>query len=324
MNAALNRGELAEAGNSRHTMPDPHVLERPAALGRLAGLGRARPSVRRLLREPLIHFAVVALTIVCAQRVYAIRHDRFRIVITADRLNQLAESYRLQFGVEPGPQLREELVKKDFEDEVLYRQALALKLDQDDEIIRRRLIQKMQFVTQDQHAPPEPTPAQLVAYFEAHREQYRRSAAATFTHVFFSADANGDAGARSRALAALNRLTRSNALRAPTSGDIFPDNYDFSSYEPQQVTRLFGETEFSRAVFTSEVGRWGGPFRSAYGWHLLRVATRRPMTELPLEEVRDRVHGDYLQAQQESSNAAALAALLKQFQLIREDLADGQ
>jgi hypothetical protein len=99
---------------------------------------RGVSTIRRVSSEPLLHFVVVAVVIVVASRVYERRHDQFRIVMTDDRVNQLAASYQQQFGVEAGPELRERLVQSDFEDEVLYREALALHLDRDDEIIRRR------------------------------------------------------------------------------------------------------------------------------------------------------------------------------------------
>jgi peptidyl-prolyl cis-trans isomerase C len=278
------------------------------------------PLGRRILREPLVQFLGIAVLLVAAYRVHAVRHDRFRVVMTADRVNQLAESYRLQFGVEPAPELREALVQKDFEDEVLYREALALHLDQGDEIIRRRLIQKMQFVTQDQQAPPEPTDAQLASYFAVNRTIYTKHPQATFTHVFFSTDADGESRARTRAVAALKDLRGTAVLRAPTAGDIFPDNYDFASYEPQQVTRLFGDSEFAAAVFAAPIGEWAGPFRSAYGWHLLRVDSRRAAADPPLQDVRARVRNDYLREQQESANVKTLETTKKQFQLVRSDL----
>jgi peptidyl-prolyl cis-trans isomerase C len=278
----------------------------------------------RLLREPLIHFLAIAAVLVGAYQLNARRHDPFRIVMTEERVNQLAESYRLQFGVTADPKLREALVRKDFEDEVLYRQALALKLDEGDEIIRRRLIQKMQFVTHDRQAPPEPTPAELDRYFLVHRERYRKPPAGTFTHVFFSTDVDGEAAARARAQSHIDRLNRDGTLRAPTAGDAFPDLYDFSAYEPPQVTRVFGQTEFSRAVFSVPLGRWAGPFRSAYGWHLLRVDTRQSSIDSSFEQARDRVRGDYLREIQDTANGTAVATLKAQFRLIREDVRENR
>jgi hypothetical protein len=276
-------------------------------------------TIRRVLSEPLLHFVVVGAVIVAGSRVYQTRHDRYRIVMTDARVEQLAASYQVQFGIEPDAPLREQLVQSDFEDEVLYREALALHLDRDDEIIKRRLIQKMKFLTEDQHAPSEPTPAELQAFFERHRDRYRRQPNATFTHVFFSAETDNDRSGRSRALAALTELKRSNVNRAITVGDAFPDRYDFAAYEPEQVARLFGRTEFLEAVFSTPVGEWTGPFRSAYGWHLLRVEARRPASDPPFAAVQDKVHGDFLQQAQDAANASALARMKSQFTFVRAD-----
>jgi peptidyl-prolyl cis-trans isomerase C len=280
--------------------------------------------VRRLVKEPLVHFLAVALVVVIADRVYVTRHDRYRIVMTPERVTQVVESYRLQYGVDPGPDLREALVEQDLEDQVLYREALSLRLDRDDEIIRRRLIQKMQFVTQDQRAPTEPAAADLEKYFTSHHDRYRASPEATFTHVFFSVDAHGEAGARLRALDVLATLARTEPERGPSLGDPFPDRYDFSRYEPQQVARLFGETQFSSEVFAAPIGCWVGPFRSAYGWHLLRIDARRPAADPAFAEVKDSVRSDYLDDFQKAANAEALARLKQKYSFIREDVRESR
>jgi hypothetical protein len=280
--------------------------------------------IRRVLSEPLLHFVVLGAIVVVASHVYQSRHDRFRIVITDDRVNQLAASYQQQFGGEAGPELRERLVQSDFEDEVLFREALALHLDKDDEIIRRRLIQKMKFLTEDQHAPAEPTHTQLQAFFDAHRDQYRSKPAATFTHVFFASNTPDDRIGRTRAASELTRLKQSNVPRAPTAGDAFPERYDFSSYEPEQVARLFGRTEFLEAVFSVAIGEWVGPFRSAYGWHLLRVAARQPSVTPSFNALQDKVRGDFLQSAQDAANRAGLDRMKRQFTLVRADHQVGQ
>ena len=79
-------------------------------------------------------------------------------------------------------------MRRDVHDEILYRQGLALKLDQDDMIVRRRVVQKMQFLMQDLNPPAEPTVAQLQAYYDAHAAKYIKPPRATFSHIYFSAD----------------------------------------------------------------------------------------------------------------------------------------
>ena len=270
----------------------------------------------RFLREPLVHFIIAGLVLFMATRMYHTETIHYRIVVTRAHISELANQYALKFGNQPDAQTLSELVKQDVHDEILYRQGLDLKLDQDDEIVRRRIVQKMQFLMQDLSAPPEPDDAQLKTYFEAHADDYTTPPRATFSHIYFSAD-KGDA-ARQRALSVLKTLSN-DTDRAPDRGDPFPDLYDFSAYEPLQVERLFGHTPFSKAVFSAPVGKWGGPYRSGYGWHLLYIDVRQEPARPALDTVRSAVRTDYLQAAQDKANKAAFEKLAKKFTVVRED-----
>ena len=185
-------------------------------------------------------------------------------------------------------------------------------------IVRRRLVQKMQFLMQDLNAPPEPTNSQLQAYYDAHAAHYVTPPRVTFSHVYFSTDNGGNAEARARA--ALAGLS-DKVTRAPDKGDPFPDLYDFAAYEPEQVFRLFGHTPFAAAVFAVPTGHWVGPFRSGYGWHLLYVDARQAAARPPLSAVRDAVRTDYLQAAQDAANSRAFDRLAQRFTIVREDQA---
>ena len=272
----------------------------------------------RILAEPLAHFVIIGLILFIAGRIYQVQTNTYRIVVTPRHVAQLANDYALQFGTPPSAQTLEALVKRDVDDEMLLRQGLALKLDQDDEIIRRRVVQKMQFLTQDMNPPAEPTEAELRAYFNAHVARYVTQPRATFTHIYFSADRAGDAVAEARAAAVLRALPNG-ATRAPDRGDPFPDLYDFSAFEPEQVQRLFGQTPFAAAVFSGPTGRWIGPVRSGYGWHLLYIDGRQPPARPALADVRDRVRTDDLQDAQEAANQQAFGRLARRFSVVRED-----
>jgi parvulin-like peptidyl-prolyl isomerase len=195
---------------------------------------------------------------------------------------------------------------------------MALKLDQGDEIVRRRVVQKMQFLMQDLHPPREPTEQLLRTYYDAHASRYVTLPRATFSHIYFSLDKGGEAVAQARAAAVLARLSNS-ATRAPALGDPFPDLYDFSAYEPEQVFRLFGHTPFSRAVFSETPGHWAGPFRSGLGWHLIYVDARQDAKRPPLSAIHDAVRTDYLQDAQDKANKAAFDRLAQQYTVVRED-----
>jgi len=283
-----------------------------------AWLARARRVALLVLKEPLVHFIAAGAVLFVAGRIYESQTSIYRIVLTPKHIAQLGNDYALQFGTQPDANTLAALIRRDVHDEILYRQGLALKLDQDDLIVRRRVVQKMQFLMQDLNPPAEPTAAQLQAYYDAHAGKYVRPPRATFTHIFFSAD-RADAEARARAV--LSTLS-DKTTRAPDKGDPFPDLYDFSSYEPEQVERLFGRTPFSLAVYAATPGHWAGPFRSGYGWHLLYVDARQPASRPALSSVRDTVRTDYLQDAQDAANRKAFDELARKFTIVRGE--DGQ
>lgn len=293
-----------DALSGARTSPRPKVR---------AWIARARQFALLVLKEPLVHFIVAGALLFVAGHIYERQTSIYRIVLTPRHIAQLGNDYALQFGSQPDAATLNALIRRDVHDEVLYRQGLALKLDQDDMIVRRRVVQKMQFLMQDLNPPAEPTTAQLQAYYDAHAAKYITPPRVTFSHIYFSTD-RPDAEKRARAvLATLNDKT----TRAPDRGDPFPDLYDFSAYEPEQVERLFGRTPFSTAVYAIPPGHWAGPFRSGYGWHLIYVDARQAQTRPPLSAVRDNVRSDYLQDAQDRANKKAFDELASKFTVVQ-------
>jgi hypothetical protein len=298
--------------------PGQGLGARTAPVG--AALPRRRPWGRlgRLLREPLVHFLLIGALLTSVEEGLRRGPDPHRIVITPAHADQLANTYALQFGQRPDHRTLEALVRSDARDEMLFREGVAEGLDKGDEIVRRRVIQKMQFLLQDLNAPPEPSRPELLAFYKTHRPRYVAPPRASFSHIFFSSDLGGEAEARRRAEAVLRRLPNT-LQRAPDRGDPFPDLLDFADAEPEQVTRVFGRTPFAAAVQAQGPGRWGGPYRSAYGWHLLYVSGRAPARTAPFTEVAERVRTDALEAAQTAANDAAFARLAKAYAVVRDD-----
>jgi hypothetical protein len=287
---------------------------------RFGGWPRARLWFGRALSEPLFHFFIIGLILFVAGAQYKRATSEYRIEVTPERVDHLALAYRLQFGATPSPSALEAMIDRWVDEEVLYREGLALKLDRDDEIVRRRIVQKMQFLQQDLQAPAEPTDAQLQAYYDAHQSRYATPAQVTFSHIFFSPDRGGDEAARQRAVAALTGLNDA-TQRAPDRGDSFPDLYDYSDFGPTQAMRLFGPTPLAQMLFLAPVGQWAGPYRSGYGWHLVYVQSRRPPATPPLSAVRDQVRADEMADDQAAANRRAFAATRARFTVVREDQA---
>lgn len=271
-----------------------------------------------LIREPLVHFLAIGVILFAANHAWRTANDLHTVVVTPETATSLATKHRLQFGEAPSPVELERLIDLHIEEEVLFREGRALGLDEGDEIVRRRIAQKTQFLLQDRQAPAEPTEAQLVAYYVAAQQRYVEPVRTTFSHVYFSPDSGGDPAARARAQQALEPLSAGTPA-SEVGADRFPDLNGYAAMAPQEAARLFGETEFAAAVARAPRGAWSGPYRSGYGWHLIRVSDRAPGGRRPFSAVAGQVREDLMADQQAKANARAIADLRRRYTVVRRD-----
>jgi parvulin-like peptidyl-prolyl isomerase len=186
-------------------------------------------------------------------------------------------------------------VRDKVREEFLYREALAMGLDQDDTIIKRRLAQKLEFLSEDIAAIREPTPAELEAWFARNAAQFASPARVTFRHVYFAPDKRGT-HAEADARAALARLSQGEAT-ANSVGDPFFDRDYYPERTPTELAALFG-TEFAKTLAALPTGSWQGPIESGLGWHLVRIESVTPKHVPTFAEVdREAVKAAWIDAQ---------------------------
>jgi hypothetical protein len=279
---------------------------------------RLRRSLSWIVREPFFQFLALGALLFAASEYLEARSNFARIDISRTQVEGIQNNYRLQYGASPTPEQLNDLVDQFIKEEVFYHEALRLKLDQDDEIIRRRLVQKFEFLQQDLGTPKEPSEADLKAYYQAHTKNYEIPERLTFSQVFFSVDRSGDDAAKARAERALAALNQQRVTRAPDSGDSFPGAVDYSGVTPTQVRRAFGASSLSEEIFRSAPDAWTGPLRSGFGWHLVFVKSHEPAGIASYEAVQDAVRRDYVEAERGIRNAQALESLKKHFSIVRE------
>ncbi|MBU1375015.1 MAG: peptidyl-prolyl cis-trans isomerase [Alphaproteobacteria bacterium] len=289
-------------------------LDRPAARDTRTGARGLKGRIARILREPLLHFFVVGLVLFGAGQAWRTAHDRHRIVVTPERVAELSEKYRLQFGQTPSPAELEGVVERYAREEALFREGVALGLDRDDEIVRRRIAQKVEFLHQDRALPATPSESRLETWFDAHAADYATPVRTSFAHLYFSPDRPGDPEARAKQ--ALAVLQNGGAVEA----DPFPDQSEFVRLAPDAARRLFGDSDMARRLETAPLGAWSGPYRSGYGWHLVRALAREPAGKPAFAEVKDRVHEDYMANAQRTANTEAIDRLLGRYRIVREDV----
>ena len=283
----------------------------------------SRPGlVRRLLSEPLLQFLLLGVALFAASGLIA--HWRAstqdRIVIDSQLVTWQRNLYHAQFGVWPDNETLESLLRNYTRDEALYREAVRLGLGADDQVIRQRLIQKMEFVLTDAAQPPEPDDATLQKFLEQHAEQYTEPGRVSFQLLYFSDSPDMDTG-KQHAEHALQRLQ---AGATNVHGENFALGDQWQQVSADELRRRFGDSQMTAAPLHAPLGKWAGPYRSGYGWHLIRVSARAA-GELPsLASVRDRVRTDWLADFRERDRDARIARLVAAHQIVRLDKQAGR
>ncbi len=271
---------------------------------------------QQLADEPFLHFLLLGAALFGVNQYLEARSRFTHIAVTPQIVQGIAENYRLQYGSLPAPGRLHALIDARIREEVFYHEALRLGLDKDDEIIRRRLAQKYEFLKADLDVVSEPTEQSLRTFFETNRQQYVLPATVSFSHVYFSNDRGEQTHADAERAAA--GLAASEATRAADAGDPFAGPTDFARVSQTELTRVFGQQGLASEIFTVAPSRWSNPIRSGLGWHLVYVNAREPARVPTFDEVRDVVRRDYLEAAQVRRNAQAYEKLKRNYIIERE------
>jgi PPIC-type PPIASE domain len=276
--------------------------------------------MKRLLKEPLLHFLLLGAAIFF---VYSLisksggRPEPGRIVVTERQIDSMAEVFTRAWQRPPSADELAGLVRERVREDVYFREAMALGLEKDDTVIRRRLVQKMEFVLNDVAAQAEPTEAELSAYLQAHSGSFGVERRFTFQQVYLDPDKHGDHLARdtARLLAQLNRAGREADPAA--QGDPFVLEHTFSELPGSEVAKQFGK-DFPAKLGSILPGEWQGPVQSGYGVHLVRVIKRTEAGVPSLAEVRDAVRRELGNARRLEMNEKIYQQLLKRYHVTIE------
>jgi peptidyl-prolyl cis-trans isomerase C len=276
--------------------------------------------IGRWLREPLLQFVVIGLALFAGHRMLNGGVEPGdapgRIELTADDLRQIRIVWLAQGRPSLTPEQMQSLVESRVRTEILYREALALGLDKDDTIVKRRMAQKMDFLFEDVAALREPTTDELRAWFEKNAERFTVPARATFRHLYFSPDRRGHR-AREAAAAALTKITHEpmDSRVATALGDPFMFQDYYGDRAPEDVAKTFGPG-FARALFEVAPGAWTGPIESGYGWHLVWVDALTPARVPPFEEVEPVVKTAWLEDQRAEMREKTFEAMRARYTVV--------
>lgn len=272
--------------------------------------------LQSVLSNPLLQFFVAGAVIF---GLYAWRggsEDRFQntVSITRAEQNNLAALFEKTWRRPPTNEELKGLIDERLQQELLYREALALGLDKEDVIIRRRLAQKIEFIMDDTAAGRSPTDEELTEFLRQNASHYATEPMVTFRHVFLSAERRGPTLVEDakRILAEL-RTGADPASFGDTT--LLPEEMQASSLS--SVGRVFG-TEFSTAINDASAGNWVGPVRSSYGAHLVQVQEKRAGQPATLENARAQLERDWRQAERQRARDAYIASLKEKYSIVIE------
>jgi len=243
--------------------------------------------------------------------------------LTLDDLAQLEMLFESQWRRPPTPEEFSALVENRIREDILYREALALGLDREDTIVKRRMAQKMQFLAEDMAAARAPTDEELRSWFEEHGDRFALPPRVGFRHLYFSTDRRG-ARAQEDAAEALARLAgqpQDSQLAAQLADPFMFQDY-YADSTPEEIAREFGP-EFAQAVAKLAPGSWLGPVESGFGWHLVFVTSAIPGRIPAFEEVEPDVRTAWLGEQKAESWRKAYAQLRAKYTVLLPVPPDG-
>ncbi len=272
----------------------------------------------KILREPLVHFVIIGAAVFGLYALMAGGNQdepRDKIVVTEGRIEQLAQVFAKTWQRPPTREELRGLIDTYIKEEVYYREALKLGLDRDDTLIRRRMQQKMEFVTEPGDALLRADDAALQAFLDAHKADFRVEPRIAFDQIFLNPEKLGEA-AIARAEQTLE------ILKASAPGEIPPDVGDPTLLPARMpLSPLSGIASNFGATFAANLtdlpeNEWAGPIKSPYGLHLVRVTKRIDGYDPKLAEVRDAVEQKWRTEKRDEFRDQAYDQLLAKYEVI--------
>ena len=280
-------------------------------------------AIKRWSREPLLHFLLLGLVLFAA---YAYMHrgrggveSSRQIALTLDDLRVMDTYFVSQWHRQPTPAEFQAMVEDKVREEVLYREALAMGLDKDDTIVKRRMAQKMQFLAEDVAAAHEPSSAELKAWFEKNSSKFALPSRYSFRHLYFSPDRRGK-NAQDDAAKALAKIAGQpeDSKLAVSLADPFMFQDYYGDRAPEALAKEFGP-QFVVALEKLKPGSWQGPIESGYGWHLVYVDTVIPGRIPAFEEMEPDVKTAWLGEQKQQAWQKAYKEMREKYSVLLPD-----
>ena len=261
-----------------------------------------------LLSEPLVHFLIAGAAVFWLLSGRAPDLGERRIVVDKAVVGGMVGRFYASFHRLPSPDETDGMIRDYVADQVYYREALRLGLDQGDEVVVRRMRRKLESLAVADAETREPSDAQLQALIDRDPTRYSDDPRTSFEQTYVGADTPENRAAANVQLAELRAGHAVSAVPAP-----LPSRLEGAS--ASEISGLFGD-EFTLAVKSLPLGQWQGPVASGVGLHLVRVNSCAAPTRPSLATVGQRVTNDWRATAIARARADDYARMLRAYDVV--------
>ncbi|MGI9530739.1 peptidyl-prolyl cis-trans isomerase [Lutimonas sp.] len=247
--------------------------------------------MKKILKEPLVHFLLIGLSLfILYGLVNKDTDDAETIIIDDYDMKNIIASWEMQWKRLPTDEELKSLILQNIRQEIFYQEALKINLDHNDEIIKRRLSQKMQFLASDIASLNEPTDEDLKAYYQENLENYKSPYTYSLYQIIFSPDYRNNP--KTDAENTLTQIAGVSPEKVKSLGDNMPFPYQYSKVEESDLSRELG-MNFSESLRSIDSLSWTGPIKSGYGYHLVYIVEKEAPLPIAFEFIKKEVLRDY-------------------------------
>ena len=271
--------------------------------------------LKALIKEPLFHFLLIGAVLFT---VFGLKQDgndetTNKILVNAGQIDQLSAQFERTRLRPPTDTELAGLIEGFVRDEVYYREARAMGLDQDDPVVRKRMRQKLEFLLEDLATQVTPDDAQLTEFMQRNPDKFRKEPRLSFSQVYLNPDKRPDLEAD-----AVEILGRLNGGASPgAEGDRTLVGPEYRLAAQFEIRRIFG-AEFAQQLVALEPGDWTGPLISGYGGHLVKISAKQAGRFPDLAEIRKQVKQEYLVEQRRELKNTTYRKLRENYAIIIE------
>ena len=279
--------------------------------------------IKKILKSPLVYFFVIGFVIFglhsFLNREKQDDTDPFTVDVTSADIEWIRSSWEARMKRQPMQHELQELINRFIRDEILFREAMAMDLDDRDLVIQRRLVQKLTFVFEDLAETIEPTNDELKKYMQENHEKYRIPEMISFTQVYFNPEKRKNIMEETESLLAGLKSKESAPEEAVFLGDSIMIDSAFREKSPDEVARILGK-EFADELFSIDENGWQRPIGSTFGLHLVYISDHIASQMPEFENIRENVKNDFMYDRKKKVIDSAYKAVKSRYTILVEGL----